>query len=649
MPRIPQGPIDQLAGYTIIDPDPNDPAEMDYYEMGNLTYWGVGLITFGPPTAAQQDWIADGANYSDLSTFPTDWISVGFPAYYPNATYYAAPISIWPAAGMIGSTIVNDQGVKNAQSWSINGDTGSGSYFFFSDAYVTNGTGVGETLNGTSGPETLNGLGGNDTLIGGAGSDALHGGAGNDTLLGGAGVDRLWGDDGNDLLDPGSDAAFVYINSGVNRAGVYYVNGGAGFDTLALDYSAATKSQSFAGDQVLASPQVVDVEALKVTGSSFADYLSGGANADQLFGGGGFDYLSGGGGNDLLDAGAPSASSVTAIGEGGHSNADALSLDHLFTAGTGAPSVSFSITQTEVNVVGWGVRPVAGNVYSFTVADTSQHAFISYDIDDFGSEALYGFTIKDADGNVVPWFPYDPTTPIEFPHTGTYYLTVDIGNTNPWAQATIDVVLQLEGADVLTANVLAGGIGDDSYFVYDSSDQVVEKANEGTDTVQSSVSYALPDNVERLVLMGGAAINGTGNAAANTIIGNGAANVIIGGGGGDTLTGGAGADVFKFLALSDSPSAVAGDHITDFHGVKGKGAQGDKIDLSALDANTNTLADDAFTWVNKFNGQAGQAYASYNGKAGTTDVYLDTNGDKVADAVIHLDGHLNLSSADFIL
>jgi len=435
----------------------------------------------------------------------------------------------------------------------------------------------------------------------------------------------------------------------VNRAGVYYVNGGAGFDTLALDYSTATKSQSFAGDQVLASAQVVDVEALKVTGTPYADYLSGSANADQLFGGGGFDYLSGGGGNDLLDAGPPGASSVTAIGEGGHSNDDALSLDHLFTAGTGAPSVAFSITQTEANVVGWGVRSVAGNVYSFTVADPSNHAFISYDIDDFGSPALYDFTIKDAEGNVVPWFPYDPTTPIEFPHAGTYYLTVDFSNTNPWAQATIDIVLQLEGADVLTSNVLAGNAGDDTYVVYAAGDQVVEKLGEGTDTVQSSVNYALPDNVERLVLTGAAAINGTGNSGANTIIGNGAANVIIGGGGTDTLTGGAGADVFKFLALSDSPTAASGDHITDFHGVKGMGAQGDKMDLSAIDANSGTLANDAFTWVNKFNGHAGQAYASYNGKPGTTDVYLDTNGDKVADMVIHLDGHVNLTSADFIL
>jgi hypothetical protein len=90
MPRTPRGPIDLLVAYTIIDPaDPPDPPEQDYYLTadGKYTIWGVGLITFGPPTAAQQAWIADPAN-SDLSTFPTDWVSMGFPMAQ-------TPLSLW--------------------------------------------------------------------------------------------------------------------------------------------------------------------------------------------------------------------------------------------------------------------------------------------------------------------------------------------------------------------------------------------------------------------------------------------------------------------------------------------------------------------------------------------------------------------------
>src|SRR5690349_13070071 len=206
MPRIPQRPIDLLAGYTIIDPDPNDSPGHDYYVMGNVTFWGVGLFTFGPPTDAQIAWIDNPANYSDLSTFPGDWVSSGFPITTPG------PIPIWPEGFWAGGVIINEQGIKGADAWSINGVTGTGpGVFFFSDAHVTNGTGVGETLNGTEQAETLNGLGGNDTLIGNGGSDALHGGDGSDALIGGSGVDRLWGDAGNDILQPDSDAAFVYV------------------------------------------------------------------------------------------------------------------------------------------------------------------------------------------------------------------------------------------------------------------------------------------------------------------------------------------------------------------------------------------------------------------------------------------------------
>ena len=60
---------------------------------------------------------------------------------------------------------------------------------------------------------------------------------------------------------------------------------------------------------------------------------------------------------------------------------------------------------------------------------------------------------------------------------------------------------------------MIGGLGNDTYVVDNAGDVVTEALNEGTDTVQSSVSYTLGANVENLTLTGSADINGTGNGA----------------------------------------------------------------------------------------------------------------------------------------
>ena len=114
-------------------------------------------------------------------------------------------------------------------------------------------------------------------------------------------------------------------------------------------------------------------------------------------------------------------------------------------------------------------------------------------------------------------------------------------------------------------DTLVGGAGNDTYIVDSTTDTITELAAEGTDTVQSSVTFSLASlaNVENLTLTGATAINGTGNAGANLITGNGAANILDGGAGSDTLTGGLGADTFRVTALTDS-LITAMDSVTDF-------------------------------------------------------------------------------------
>ena len=51
-----------------------------------------------------------------------------------------------------------------------------------------------------------------------------------------------------------------------------------------------------------------------------------------------------------------------------------------------------------------------------------------------------------------------------------------------------------------TPNALTGTAGDDTFVVDSTLDTISEGANQGTDTVQSSVTWTLGDNLENLTL-----------------------------------------------------------------------------------------------------------------------------------------------------
>ncbi|HWI84068.1 hypothetical protein [Ramlibacter sp.] len=99
---------------------------------------------------------------------------------------------------------------------------------------------------------------------------------------------------------------------------------------------------------------------------------------------------------------------------------------------------------------------------------------------------------------------------------------------------------RLDGGD--GDDFMVGGPGNDRYVVDSKKDKVLEHGSDGQDTVFSSVSYHLDNNVEELTLLGSEAIDGTGNRLDNLLIGNSADNRIEGLGGQDVLRGGAGDD-----------------------------------------------------------------------------------------------------------
>ena len=199
--------------------------------------------------------------------------------------------------------------------------------------------------------------------------------------------------------------------------------------------------------------------------------------------------------------------------------------------------------------------------------------------------------IKDIAGNNYAGITGNSTW--NFKTQGTAAINGTAGADNLTGTANADIINGLAGNDTLNGGAgndtldggndndlldgglgndqLKGGLGNDIYVVDSVGDVVTELAAQGTDLVQSAVTYTLPAEVENLTLTGTTAINGTGNGLGNTIAGNAANNTLNGGAGQDTLTGGTGADTFLFQ-FGQSPVSGS-DRITDL------AIGSDKIDL----------------------------------------------------------------------
>lgn len=139
------------------------------------------------------------------------------------------------------------------------------------------------------------------------------------------------------------------------------------------------------------------------------------------------------------------------------------------------------------------------------------------------------------------------------------------GNDRIFGQGGTDTLEGGEGDDLLHGgegdDTMIGGLGNDTFFVDSINDQVNELAGEGSDTVRSSVSYALGANLEALFLEGSANINGTGNALSNTVLGNAGANVLSGEAGDDLLNGAGGNDILLGGSGNDRLVGREGDDV----------------------------------------------------------------------------------------
>jgi Ca2+-binding RTX toxin-like protein len=158
---------------------------------------------------------------------------------------------------------------------------------------------------------------------------------------------------------------------------------------------------------------------------------------------------------------------------------------------------------------------------------------------------------------------------------------------------------------------MAGGAGNDTYYVNSTAALVVEKAGQGTDTVCAHLAaYTLGANVENLTFSGDAAHTGNGNSLNNTITGGGGRDLLHGLVGNDSISGAGGNDILH------------GDLGTD----KLKGGNG--LDELFGDGGDDTLAGDAGN--DKLDGGAGKDRVA----GGDGNDTLSGGQDKVSDTLI---------------
>jgi Ca2+-binding RTX toxin-like protein len=112
-----------------------------------------------------------------------------------------------------------------------------------------------------------------------------------------------------------------------------------------------------------------------------------------------------------------------------------------------------------------------------------------------------------------------------------------------------------------------GGDGDDIFTVDDQSLKIVERSDEGRDTVRSTADYVLGNFLDNLQLLGAGNSKATGNAIENMLFGNSGKNVLKGLGGDDYLDGGRGNDQLFGGGAKDSfvfNAQTGDDVVVDF-------------------------------------------------------------------------------------
>ena len=482
-------------------------------------------------------------------------------------------------------------------------------------AQATGGSGTDTLLNF----ENLTGSNYNDRLTGNAAANTLNGGLGNDQLNGAAGADRMNGGDGYDTYYVDNAGDVVSETNAVASTG--------GTDTVYSYLGAYTLGTN------VENLRLMSAGAANGTGNSLNNVIEAGAGNNVLNGATGIDTASYAYATSAVTA---SLSLTTAQATGGSGSDTLLNFENLrgsnyndkLTGNAGANTLTGGLGNDQLNGAGGADSLIGGDGYDL------------YYVDNAGDVVSETNAVTSTGG-----------VDTVYSSLGAYTLGSNVENlrllSTGVANGTGNSLNNVIDAGAGN-NILNGGAGVDTLsYAYATAAVTANLAlttaqatgGSGSDTLLNFENITGSNYHDKLT--GNALANTLNGGAGNDTLTGGAGNdLLIGGAGLDKLYGGAGADKFDFNALSEMGLGALRDVIGDF-----KTVEGDKIDLSTLDANLATTANDAFSFIGS-SAFSSNATAQLRFAGGI--LYGSTDADTAAEFEIQLVGVSTLHTADLI-
>ncbi|MDQ7251013.1 calcium-binding protein [Dongia sedimenti] len=398
---------------------------------------------------------------------------------------------------------------------------------------------AGLTLTGNTLANVITGNAGNDTLDGGvdAAVDTLLGGLGNDTYL-----IRTLNDVVTEAASSGTDTAIVYASG-------YKVDSNVEIAKIADGLANMTLWANAAGGTLIGND---------------TDY-------NNFFAGAGVDIIDGKGGADYVDYSSSTAAVAinlaTGMASGGYAAGDKLiSIEHLLGTAYADTLTGDSGANTLYGYSGNDILD-GGTGNDIMIGNAGDDTYYVDNVNDIVTEAVGEGTADTVRSTLAA---YTLTANVENltligANNGS---ATGNGLTNTITGDATDNTL--DGGLDSVADTLAGGAGNDTYYVRSALDAISEAASAGNDTMIAMVSGITgAANIEYLKLDDAAGAGATITAGANTIktyanslgsklVGSAGSEVLLSGTGADTFTGNGGTDVVSYDTASAAVKATLG-------------------------------------------------------------------------------------------